>query len=39
MVSAARAALRQKSGSYTMLEIPLLDFLPGDRDALLHRLV
>ncbi|HOU32366.1 MAG TPA: diaminopimelate dehydrogenase [Synergistaceae bacterium] len=39
MVSAARAALRQKPGSYTMLEIPLLDFLPGDRDALLRRLV
>lgn len=39
MVSAARAALRQKPGAYTMLEIPLVDFLPGSRDALLRRLV
>lgn len=39
MVSAARAALRQRPGAYTMLEIPLIDFLPGDREALLRRLV
>src|SRR5690606_29727292 len=35
MVSAARAALRQAPGAYTMLEIPLIDFLPGSRDELL----
>lgn len=39
MVSAARAALRQSPGAYTMLEIPVIDFLPGDRDTLLRRLV
>lgn len=39
MVSAARAALRQAPGAYTMLEVPLIDFLPGSRDALLRRLV
>ena len=39
MVSSARAALRQKPGCYTMLEIPPLDFLAGDRDALVRRLV
>ncbi len=39
MVSAARAALRQAPGAYTMLEIPLIDFLPGSRDELLRRLV
>lgn len=39
MVSSARAALRQAPGAYTMLEVPLVDFLPGDRDALLRRLV
>jgi len=39
MVSAARAALRQKPGGYTRLEIPPLDFLAGERDALVRRLV
>jgi len=39
MVSSARAALRQKPGCYTMLEIPPLDFLAGERDALVRRLV
>lgn len=39
MVAAARACLRQQPGAYTMLEVPLIDFLPGDRDELLRRLV
>ena len=39
MVAAARAALRQRPGAYTMLEIPVVDFLPGDREAWLRRLV
>ena len=39
MVSAARAALRQSPGAYTLLEIPIIDLLPGDRDALIRRLV
>ena len=39
MVSSARAALRQKPGCYTMREIPPLDFLAGERDALVRRLV
>lgn len=39
MVSSARATLRQQPGAYTMLEVPLVDFLPGDRDQLLRRLV
>lgn len=39
MVSSARAALKQAPGAYTMLEVPLIDFLPGERDALLRRLV
>jgi len=38
MVAAARASLRQKPGCYTMLEIPIIDFLYGDREQLLHRL-
>ena len=39
MVAAARAVVKQKPGAYTMLQIPLLDFLPGDPDELIRRLV
>lgn len=39
MVSAARASLRQNPGCYTMLEIPLIDYLCGDKERLLHRLI
>lgn len=39
MVAAARAAVRQRPGAYTMLEIPVVDFLPGDREEWLRRLV
>ncbi len=39
MVSAARAAMRQSPGAYTMIELPVIDLLPGDRDALIGRLV
>jgi len=39
MVAAARASLRQVPGAYTMLEIPVVDFLPGDREDWLRRLV
>lgn len=39
MVAAARAALRQRPGCYTMLEIPVIDYLYGERDELLTRLV
>jgi diaminopimelate dehydrogenase len=38
MVSSLRAALRQKPGSYVMLDLPLLDFLPGDRFQLIKEL-
>lgn len=39
MVSAARGIMRQKPGCYTMLEIPVADCLPGDREKNLRRLV
>lgn len=39
MVGAARAALRQQPGAYTLLEVPVIDCLYGDRDELLRRLV
>lgn len=39
MVSAARASVLQKPGCYTMLEIPPIDYLAGDRKSLIKRLV
>jgi len=39
MIAAARAAMRQRPGAYTLIEIPLIDFLYGDRDALIGRRV
>lgn len=39
LVAGARAVLRQKPGAYTMIEIPLIDFLTGDRDQIIRRLV
>ena len=39
MVSAARAAMKQRPGCYTLIELPLIDMLPGDRDTLIGRLV
>lgn len=39
MVTSARAAMRLQSGAYTMLEIPLIDFLPGTREEIIGRIV
>ncbi|MCL2360739.1 MAG: diaminopimelate dehydrogenase [Defluviitaleaceae bacterium] len=39
MVSAARAATRQSGGCYTLLEVPIIDMLPGNREAIIRRLV
>src|SRR5690606_19825342 len=39
MVAAARASFRQAPGAYTMVEVPIIDFLYGDREELLRRLV
>ncbi|MBE6204757.1 MAG: diaminopimelate dehydrogenase [Alistipes sp.] len=39
LVAGARAVLRQQPGAYTMIEIPLIDFLTGDRDQIIRRLV
>ncbi|MBR4994646.1 MAG: diaminopimelate dehydrogenase [Alistipes sp.] len=39
LVAGARAVLRQKPGAYTMIEIPLIDFLYGDKEQIIRRLV
>jgi len=39
LVSVARASMKLQPGAYTMIEIPLIDMLHGDRDELIKRLV
>ncbi len=39
LVSSARATMAQRPGAYTMIEVAPIDFLYGDRDALIHDLV
>ncbi|GAB1359654.1 diaminopimelate dehydrogenase [Porphyromonadaceae bacterium] len=39
LVAVARASMKQQPGAYTMIEIPMIDMLPGDRDELIKRLV
>lgn len=39
MLSCARATFRQHSGAYTMIEIPMIDMLYGDREDLISHLV
>lgn len=39
MVSAARATIKQKPGCYTMIEIPVIDFLFGELEDFVTKLV
>ena len=39
LVSVARASMLQKPGAYTMIEIPVIDLLPGDREEHIAHLV
>ncbi|MBQ9094090.1 MAG: diaminopimelate dehydrogenase [Prevotella sp.] len=39
LVNVARASLRQQPGCYTMIEIPVIDYLPGDRESIIKHLV
>ena len=39
LVCAARAAMKQQPGCYTMIEIPVIDLLYGDREELIAHLV
>ena len=33
LVNVARASMKQRPGCYTMIEIPVIDMLPGDRES------
>ena len=39
LVAAARATFKQQPGAYTMIEVPIIDFMYGDREELIKRLV
>lgn len=39
MVAAMRASFRLAPGAYTLVEVPVIDLLPGERDELIRRLV
>ena len=39
LVACARASMRLTPGCYTMIEIPVIDLLPGDRDSWIGKLV
>ena len=39
LVNVARASMKQQPGCYTMIEIPVIDMLPGEREDLIEHLV
>lgn len=39
LVGVARASMVQRPGCYTMIEVPVIDLLPGDREELIAHLV
>lgn len=39
LVNVARASMKQQPGCYTMIEIPVIDYLPGDREEIIRHLV
>ncbi|MBO8158718.1 diaminopimelate dehydrogenase [Thermosyntropha sp.] len=39
MVASARASVKQKPGAYTMIQIPIIDYIYGDLDDIIRRFV
>lgn len=39
LVASARATLKQRPGAYTMIEVPIIDYIHGDKEALIKKLV
>lgn len=39
LVAVARAGMKQRPGAYTMIELPVIDMLYGERESLIRRLV
>lgn len=39
LVGSARASIKQQPGAYTLIEIPVVDLLPGEKDGWIKKLV
>lgn len=39
LIASARAAMKQKAGCYTLIEIPVIDMLQGEKEDIIKRLV
>ncbi len=39
MVAAARASMKQNPGAYTLIDIPIIDFMYGQREEIIRRLL
>ena len=39
LINVARAAMKQAPGAYTMIEIPPIDLLYGEKETLIRKLV
>lgn len=39
LVASARASMKQQAGAYTMIEVPVIDYIYGDKEALIKKLV
>ncbi|NDV78795.1 diaminopimelate dehydrogenase [Dysgonomonas sp. 511] len=39
LVASARATMKQQPGAYTMIEVPVIDYIYGDKEALIKKLV
>jgi diaminopimelate dehydrogenase len=39
LICVARASMKQSAGAYTMIEIPVVDLLPGEKEAWIRKLV
>lgn len=39
LVASARATMKQQPGAYTMIEVPIIDYIYGDKEALIKKLV
>ena len=39
LVASARATMKQAPGAYTMIEVPVIDYIYGDKEALIKKLV
>ena len=39
MVASARASLKQKPGAYTMIQIPIIDYMYGEKDDIIRNLI